>query len=454
MVFSDFAALPPEVISTQIYMGPGAGPLLAAAAAWEGLAAELHSTAASYGSVISELVGESWQGQSSESMAAAAEPYVAWMSATAGQAEETAAQARAAASAYEAALAAAVPPVLVAANRSQLAALLETNVLGQNDEAIAATEDEYGQMWAQDVAAMFSYASASESAGELTAFEEAPATSNGTGQVTQAAAAATAQSQSLSSWLKQLEDYITSLTGQYTQFWQSLIGGATGSTEIAPFWETLYSSIGQIGTQATWTNVVNASSSLSISQWKNFFIYSPWAAAMSKTSLGAGLASPGRVAAAVPVKPVSAVLGNAPTVGNLSVPPSWATATPAIRLASTALPASVAAAAAADISTGLVNEATLGSLAGGALGSPASRVVSSTGIQARAITGERRMGPVKLDRIIAQLQEMPDQVQHWNVDEAGLDELVVKLRTTPGVHAVHMTDGGDISVGRSEARLG
>jgi PPE-repeat protein len=148
-------------------------------------------------------------------------------------------------------------------------------------------------------------------------------------------------------------------------------------------------------------------------------------------------------------------LGNAPTVGRLSVPPSWATATPAIRLASTALPAtSVAAAAAADISAGLVNEATLGSLAGGALGSPASRVVSSTGIQARAITGERRMGPVKLDRIIAQLQDMPDQVQHWNVDEAGLDELVAKLRTTPGVHAVHVSDGEEIAVGRSESKLG
>jgi PPE-repeat protein len=446
MVFSDFAALPPEVISTQIYTGPGAGPLLAAAAAWEGLAAELHSTAASYGSVISELVGE-WQGQASQSMAAAAEPYVAWMSATAAQAEETATQAQAAAAAYEAALAAAVPPMLVAANRAQLAALLQTNILGQNDSAIAETEDEYGQMWAQDVAAMFSYASASESAGELTAFEEAPATTNDTAAVTQAAAAATAESQSLSSWLKQLEDYITSLTGQYTQFWQSLIGGATGSTEIAPFWEALYSTIGQFGTQATWTNVVNATSSLGISQWKNFFIYSPWAAAMSKASLGAGLASPGRIAAAIPVKPVSAVLGNAPTVGNLSVPPSWATAAPAIRLASTALPA--ASVAAADISAGLINEATMGSLAGGALGSPAARVVSSTGIQTRAITGERRVEPVKLDRIIAQLQEMPDQVQHWNVDEAGLDELVAKLRTTPGVHAVHVSDGEEIAVGGS-----
>jgi hypothetical protein len=230
-----------------------------------------------------------------------------------------------------------------------------------------------------------------------------------------------------------------------------LIGGVTGSTEIAPFWETLYSTISQFGTQATWTNVVNASTSLGVSQWKNFFIYAPWSAAMSKTSLGAGLTSPGRVAAAVPVKPVSAILGNAPTVGKLAVPPGWATAAPAIRLASTALPAtSVAAAAAADIPAGLVNEATLGSLAGGALGSPASRVVSSTGIQTRAIAGERRQGPVKLDRIIAQLQEMPDQVQHWNVDEAGLDDLVAKLRTTPGVHAVHVTEGEAMTVEPSQ----
>lgn len=453
MVFSDFATLPPEVISTQIYAGPGAGPLLAAAAAWETLAAELHATATSYGTVISELVGESWQGPSSESMAAAVAPYLAWMSTTAGQAEQTATQARAAAGAYEAALAATVPPQLVAANRIQLAELLETNLLGQNDAAIAATEDEYGQMWAQDVAAMFSYASASESAGELTAFEEAPATTNDTGPAAQAAAAATSESTSLSSWLKQIEDYLTSLTGQYTKFWQNLIGGITGSPDVAPLWEALYSSISQIGTQATWTNVTNASIGLGVSQWKNFFIYAPWSAAMSKTSLGAGLASPGHVAAGIAAKPVSAVLGNAPTVGKLSVPPGWATAAPAIRLA--ALPGtSVAAAAATDFSR-LVNEATLGSLAGGALGSPAARVVSSTGIhQARVGTGERRTAPVKLDRIIAQLQEMPDQVQHWNVDEAGLDDLVAKLRTTPGVHAVHVTDGAEVAVGPPESKSG
>ncbi|WAC90918.1 PPE family protein [Mycobacterium sp. Aquia_213] len=439
MVFADFAVQPPELISGLLYSGPGAGSFLAAAAAWEALAAELHSTAASYGTVISELVGDSWAGPSSEAMAAAAAPYVEWMSTTAAQAEESAAQALAAAGAYEAALTAAVPPPLIAENRAELEALLATNIFGQNGGEIAANEAEYGQMWSQDVEVMFSYASSSEAAGELTAFTDAPQTSNATAQVSQAAAAAAAQPQSLSSWLTELENYINSLTGQYATFWQQLIGGVTGSPDVAPLWEALYSAISSIGSQGTWTNVVNATVGLGVSQWKNFFIYAPWSAAMAKSSLGAGLVSPGHLAAVGSVRPVSAVLGNAPTVGSMSVPPSWATATPAIRLASTALPASVAAAPAAEFA-GLVNEATLGSLAGGALGSPISRVVSSTGIQARAITGERRVGPVKLDRIIAQLQEQPDQVQHWNVDEAGLDDLVAKLTTTPGVHAVHVTD--------------
>ena len=51
----DFGALPPEINSARMYAGPGPESMLAAAAAWNGLAGELHSAAASYGSVISEL---------------------------------------------------------------------------------------------------------------------------------------------------------------------------------------------------------------------------------------------------------------------------------------------------------------------------------------------------------------------------------------------------------------
>src|SRR5260370_20700531 len=123
----DFGALPPEVNSARMYAGPGSGPMLAGAAAWDGLAEDLYSTATAYGAVISQLTGDAWTGPSSVSMAAAAATYVAWMTNTAGQAEEAANQARAAAAAYQTAFALTVPPPVIAANRSLLATLGATN---------------------------------------------------------------------------------------------------------------------------------------------------------------------------------------------------------------------------------------------------------------------------------------------------------------------------------------
>src|SRR6201997_5180673 len=104
----DFGALPPEMNSGRMYIGPGAGPLLAAAAAWDELATELQSTAASYGSTIESLAAGPWTGPSSIAMAAAAAPYVVWMNATGAQAEKAATQAKLAAGAYETAFAATV----------------------------------------------------------------------------------------------------------------------------------------------------------------------------------------------------------------------------------------------------------------------------------------------------------------------------------------------------------
>ena len=69
----DFGGLPPEINSARIIAGPGSGPILAAASAWDALAAELHSGASSYGSAISQLADE-WQGPSSASMEDAATP--------------------------------------------------------------------------------------------------------------------------------------------------------------------------------------------------------------------------------------------------------------------------------------------------------------------------------------------------------------------------------------------
>ncbi|MBO0879753.1 MAG: PPE family protein, partial [Mycobacterium sp.] len=123
----DFALLPPEINSSRMYVGPGSGPMLAAAAAWDALAAELHSTAASYGSVITGLASGPWLGPASASMVAAAVPYREWMHTTAIQAEQAATQAKAAAAAYESAFAMTVPPPVIAANRSLLMSLVATN---------------------------------------------------------------------------------------------------------------------------------------------------------------------------------------------------------------------------------------------------------------------------------------------------------------------------------------
>ena len=446
MVF-DFAAQPPEVISAKIYSGPGTGSLQSAATAWEGLSGELQSTASNYQSVISGLVSGDWTGPSSEAAAAAAAPYVSWLSTTAAQAEQTASQARAAASAYETALAATVPPAEIAANRTQLLSLLQTNILGQNNASIAALEAEYGQFWAQDVAALTSYAGSSQAATTgLGSFTEAPQTTNDSGQTAQAAA--TAPVSPTETILEQIEadatnflNQVTASNADYTKFFTNALGSIPGGSTLATTWTNLYSFISGAGSQATWTNVINSSSSLGISQWKNFFIYQPWSHGIGLGSLGGGLTSPGHAAAGLGARAASAAVGSAQTIGKLSVPPSWAGATPAVRLASTALPTtSLTAAPATDIPMGLLNQGTLGSLTGGALGSPAARVVSSTGVRARVTPpGERTKGPVKLDKVIAQLQQQPDQVQHWNVDEAGLDDLVARLSTKPGIHAVHVS---------------
>ena len=108
--------------------------------------------------------------------------------ATAAQVEQTGAQAKMAAAAYEAAFAETVPPHVIAANRTQLATLVATNIFGQNALAIAATEAEYAEMWAQDAAAMYAYALSSASATTLSPFAPPPWTTNREGLAKQAAA--------------------------------------------------------------------------------------------------------------------------------------------------------------------------------------------------------------------------------------------------------------------------
>ena len=173
----DFLVLRPEVNSSRMFSGTGSGPMLAAARAWDGLAAELQSAATSFGSVVSGVTSGPWQGPSAAAMRAAAAPYVAWLTAATSRAEQSATQIRAAAGAFEAAFAATVHPAVVAANRTQLVSLVRSNLLGLNAPAIAAIEADYEQMWAQDVAAMVGYhGAASAAVGQLMPWQQAAQT--------------------------------------------------------------------------------------------------------------------------------------------------------------------------------------------------------------------------------------------------------------------------------------
>jgi PPE-repeat protein len=340
----DFAALPPEINSGRMYAGAGSGPLLAAAAAWDGLASELNAASTSYQSTVSELTGGTWRGPSSASMAAAAGPYVAWMTTTAAQAEQTASQLGSAIAAYETAFAATVPPPVIAANRALSASLVATNIVGQNTPAIAATEAQYAEMWAQDAAAMYGYAGASAAATTVAPFSAPTQTTNPAGTGTQAAAVTQATATGTTqSTLSQLVSTVPSTL-------QSLAAGGSPNPTAAitavlstPANQALEPLVGAAGDDApyVWGPIFISSGLLScISPLFAYVGAAPAAAAADVSAVSGGALGTlaGSHGSGLGGAGVSAGLGRAAAVGGLSVPQSWGTASPAIRLAATALP--------------------------------------------------------------------------------------------------------------------
>jgi PPE-repeat protein len=150
---------------------------MTAAVAWQQVAGELESSAVAYNSALQQLL-EVWQGPSATAVVTAGMPYVWWLQEMARRAAQLGNQAQAAAAAFQVAHATVVPPPVIAANRTQWAALVATNLFGHNSPAIAANEARYAEMWAQDVAAMSQYATSSRAATSgIMPFTAAPVTS-------------------------------------------------------------------------------------------------------------------------------------------------------------------------------------------------------------------------------------------------------------------------------------
>jgi PPE-repeat protein len=419
----DFAMLPPEINSGRMYAGPGSGPMLAAAAAWDGLAAELQSTAASYGTAVSELTDGPWLGASSASMAAAAAPYLGWMTTAAGQAEQTATQAKAAVAAYEAAFSMTVPPAVIAANRTLLMTLIATNVLGQNTPAIAATETDYAEMWAQDAAAMYGYAGSSAAASTLTPFTSPPPTTNPAGQ-------AAALSQSIVSQGPQVLNAIP----QALQGLASSAAAAPAQADLisllSPALTLLEIPIGVTSVGSSTTGISAAFTGVGMNL-RGFQINADRDYAQHKgpyTGYGPGAADlpnwffngQGYVGAPsnATESSFSAGLGEAPKVGRLSVPSAWTVAAPEIRPVAYTLPISGVQAAPEMVSGGSGNLFADMALAGGVGRAVAAGAASpAQGNSRTRVTPRERPKPPQrppteaITEIAAELSELANRAQ-------------------------------------------
>lgn len=324
-----YAGLPPEINSARMYSGPGSESMLAAAAAWNAISAEMRAAATNYESVIAALTSEGWFGPSSTKMSAAVAPYVEWLNTTAAQAEQAGAQANAAAAAYEAAFAATVPPAVVAANRAQLTNLVASNLFGQNTGLIAANEVQYGEMWAQDASAMTSYSTASRAATEMTPFQQPQSDTTSGGTVQQAAAvvnaasssSSTSSGQSLLEWLGLAPNTNTSTTGLAGLM--NYLDGSNGSL-LGSFLNN--ASVANFSNAFTTSGLLNPTSFIDAAV--NMNSISALNAVDSTTSglgvLAAGLGGTANLSSVTaPGAAAVAGVGQASLVGALSVPPAW-----------------------------------------------------------------------------------------------------------------------------------
>lgn len=386
----DFGVLPPEINSARMYAGPGSESMIAAAAAWDGVAAELSSATTAYTSVVSALIAEPWLGPASAAMAVAAVPFARWVATTAALAEETASQARTAVAAFETAFAMTVPPPLIAANRSRLMSLVATNILGQNSAAIAATQADYAEMWAQDVAAMYSYEAASAAASTLTPFTYL---THNADRVAEAATATQAGAASkVQTLLAQLSSpFGGSLPAPSTPadpFTSGLLGIASSlGPQLPNPAQAIPSPIGDLDGLALYIAAVGTGSlALSITNTTR-----PWPGSLYGNGGGLQPTQGGTINATTAepgpdrepggeTAPATAGVGHASSVGALSVPHSWTTAAPEIQLAVQALPSTGADSTVVESNaTDLLSGMALASLAVRGMGGAGSAGSRNTG---------------------------------------------------------------------------
>jgi PPE-repeat protein len=312
-----------------------------------------------------------------------------------------------------------VPLPAIAANRTQLAALTATNVFGQNTPAIATTEAQYGEMWAQDATVMYGYAGSSAAAARVTPFTAPPSTTNPAGAASQAAAvtqaSGTATGNGVQSALSQLSSTITSTL----QNLASPAASSTSSTSLSTLLSDLLNSLGVTSTSGT-TGIAGLGSTgqsfLESLALEPFNLAGFFGLFMGMNALTPLITTPMNIALSQAMTPVAAAggfpmaaapmaaagvgaagglggfaglgglagLGQAASVGTLSVPQSWGwAATPqaammgGVPLASALPGASLGAAGGLPLAAGLPMMGGMGRAAGVAAAAGVGGAVAS-----------------------------------------------------------------------------
>ena len=326
----DFAGIPPEINSALMYSGAGSGPLMAAAASYNNLAAELSTTATSWESIITNLTTQSWRGAGVGGAAAAAAALCGVAGHHGSRARARGRPGRRIGGRLRGGVCGHGSPSDRRCQQSYtVGARRDATSWAINTPAIAATEAHYAEMWVQDATAMYTYAAAATSAAALQPLTPASPTSSPVcgGYPSRRGSRGHCAADFHPSLWDALPNSVQTLPNS--------VDSAYGTPFITNF-------IQQIGVTAAWfvgnTIPTVASYAHTIAAAE---AAAPAAAASSVTPVG-GMALPmGSLVSSVGSGgglggAVSAGLGEAGSVGGLSVPASWSAAAPATLESSTA----------------------------------------------------------------------------------------------------------------------
>jgi PPE-repeat protein len=310
-----------------------------------------------------------------------------------------------------------VPPPVIAANRSLLAALVATNFFGQNTPAIATTEIQYAEMWAQDAVAMYGYAASSATATTLTPFTAPQQNTDPASSTSQAAAVSQAanttagNAQSVVSSAQQAFSAVPNAL-QSLATSDSAAGTAAAGDPLGTFSDliSIFVSIpanlaffGAVLPQGIAGSAVDLPYAIVDSETGQHTdrIISSWNGedayfrpnGMPSIDFPATLTGPGAASTAASV-------GEANTIGTLSVPQNWTVSAAEVKPTAFTTPltaTNAAAAPAAEVgAASTVNQMGMGGMAGQAMAGPPAaggderngRPIRLTGLQADAPTDD------------------------------------------------------------------